>query len=681
MSNFHKEPHEIGLQTDPDPTDVAIISLLQKKYSFSVSSFPTLGNDKLNEILKISSGNYSNGSNLQNSKQSSSSPLLINATTNEIDKTLNSASQKNLIESSSSATTNKLIYVPPQQRVNNHKDHTDESDSFFKQPVKEKSLYKIPQRSTSYKEENHSTTTNKGSWDSIPPQQSTKNDDCITSASSPQQQSTNKNAWDTVPQQSTNKGGGWDVVPPQKPIKNDDWITSAPPPQQSVKKNDWDTFASSPPPQPAKKDDWNTFASSLPPPPQQSSLKVDSWGTNAQQQQSTDQLTNKGGPTWNVATPSSTNIDDRRDTAPQQSNIQTPWGTTTTDTSSGVVADNSNNRNSWLKQAAAFEEELGTKNTTDNENTAKPPRDNYNEGYSNNNNGYEYQNYGKRGDMACYKCNETGHRAFECPNDSTMKISEEEAWEKMMKADAEKNIEDFKEMFEHYSKAAASETFQTIETKLRKAGCNTKIIALEREAIPLRKCLIDLQGNKEKKYLAILTMTDPNKLPKSSGNRAVDAEENFRWLADSGFMKDDFSLPVCFNCKQKGHLSKDCSEPKKEYKRTYLACQNCDSTEHITKYCKEERRDYESRRGGDRGRQSGGRECYKCGSSDHLARESAESAKSNWGVVENPVEGKSTGGGEIAFVTQSDSTSTWNNNNTSHGGYRNNTGNDAVPRW
>ncbi|CAJ0766885.1 13961_t:CDS:2 [Entrophospora sp. SA101] len=589
MSNFHKEPHEIGLQTDPDPTDVAIISLLQKKYSFSVSSFPTLGNDKLNEILKISS-----------------------ATTNEIDKTLNSASQKNLIESSSSATTNKLIYVPPQQRVNNHKDHTDESDSFFKQPVKEKSLYKIPQRSTSYKEENHSTTTNKGSWDSIPPQQSTKNDDCITSASSPQQQSTNKNAWDTVPQQSTNKGGGWDVVPPQKPIKNDDWITSAPPPQQSVKKNDWDTFASSPPPQPAKKDDWNTFASSLPPPPQQSSLKVDSWGTNAQQQQSTDQLTNKGGPTWNVATPSSTNIDDRRDTAPQQSNIQTPWGTTTTDTSSGVVADNSNNRNSWLKQAAAFEEELGTKNTTDNENTAKPPRDNYNEGYSNNNNGYEYQNYGKRGDMACYKCNETGHRAFECPNDSTMKISEEEAWEKMMKADAEKNIEDFKEMFEHYSKAAASETFQTIETKLRKAGCNTKIIALEREAIPLRKCLIDLQGNKEKKYLAILTMTDPNKLPKSSGNRAVDAEENFR----SGFdTSNDFTS----------------------------------SATNIN-----------------------GEDDWK---------KAAESAKSNWGVVENPVEGKSTGGGEIAFVTQSDSTSTWNNNNTSHGGYRNNTGNDAVPRW
>nr|CAG8501250.1 9774_t:CDS:2 [Entrophospora candida] len=546
MNNFHKKLNEVGLQTDPDPTDAAIISLLQEKYLFRVT-FPTLGNDKVNETLKISSDNYPNGNKLQKSKESS--PLFNNTTTptttkslhNNADRTLNNASRKDFIGSSSSATSakpNNLIYVPPQKRVENYKYHNEDSVPFTKQPVKEIQLYKIPQRSSSNKEENHSTT-NRGAWNAIPPQRPIKSDDLAIAV---------------PPQQSVSRGGTWDVTTPQKSTKKNDWVASAP--------------------------------------LQQSSSIIDSWNAYPQQQQS-------AGAAWNASTQQST----------QQSTRQVPWGTATTD-----IADNSSNNNSWLKQASAFEEELGTKNiATNNENTEKPPRDNYNEKYSNYNNGYEYQGYVKRG---FYKCEGTGHRVFECPYDSIKRISKEEAWEKMMKADAEKNIEDFKEMFEHYSKAAPNETFQTIETNLRKAGCNTKIIALERGAIPFRKCLVDLQGNEEKRYLAVLTMTDPNKLPKSSGYRA---EQNFMWLQDSGFMKDDLTSLICYKCKKKGHLPKDCPEPRKEYKPTFLACQNCDSTEHMTKYCKEERHDYENRRGG--GRQSGGRECYKCGSSDHLSRD------------------------------------------------------------
>ncbi|CAJ0840964.1 1960_t:CDS:2 [Entrophospora sp. SA101] len=542
MSNFHKKLNEVGLQTDPDPTDAAIISLLQEKYLFRVT-FPTLGNDKVNETLKISSDNYPNGNKLQKSKESSS--LFNNTTTptttkllhNNADNTLNNASRKDFIGSSSSATSvkpNNLIYVPPQKRVENYKYRNEDSVPFTKQPVKEIQLYKIPQKSSSNKEENHSTT-NRGAWNAVPPQRPIKNDDL---------------AIPVPPQQPVSRDGTWDVTTPQQSTKKNDWVASAP--------------------------------------LQQSPSIIDSWNAYPQQQQS-------AGAAWNAST--------------QQSTRQVPWGTATTD-----IADNSSNNNSWLKQASAFEEELGTKNiVTNNENTEKPPRDNYNEKYSNYNNGYEYQGYGKRG---FYKCEGTGHRVFECPYDPIKRISKEEAWEKMMKADAEKNIEDFKEMFEHYSKAAPNETFQTIETNLRKAGCNTKIIALEREAIPFRKCLVDLQGNEEKRYLAVLTMRDPNKFPKSSGYRA---EQNFMWLQDSGFMKDDLTSLICYKCKKKGHLPKDCPEPRKEYKPTFLACQNCDSTEHITKYCRKERHDYENRRGG--GRQSGGRECYKYGSSDHLSRD------------------------------------------------------------
>ncbi|RIA78817.1 hypothetical protein C1645_672834, partial [Glomus cerebriforme] len=159
-------------------------------------------------------------------------------------------------------------------------------------------------------------------------------------------------------------------------------------------------------------------------------------------------------------------------------------------------------------------------------------------------------------------------------------ISSEEAWKKLLEADKEKDPEDFKEAIELYAKATPEETFQSIERRLRDSNCNGRIIALERPEIPLTKVLVDLQGNTNKKYVARIIMGSPSRLARTAGNRANSEKENFEWLADSGFMVDDFS-PVCFNCKQKGHSSKDCPEPKREIeKQAPLTCQNCGSSEH-----------------------------------------------------------------------------------------------------
>ncbi|KAF0454554.1 putative zinc knuckle transcription factor CnjB [Gigaspora margarita] len=171
------------------------------------------------------------------------------------------------------------------------------------------------------------------------------------------------------------------------------------------------------------------------------------------------------------------------------------------------------------------------------------------------------------------------------------KFPPEEAWNKLLLADRGDDIEEFKEAFEEYAKASPNETFQTIEKKLRMEGCNGRIIALKREGIPLTTCLIDLQGNTNKKYLAQL-ITSPDRLSRASG-KASSEEENFQWLADAGFLAHD-PTPVCFNCKHKGHKTNECPEPKHENERNIpLACQHCGATDHMTKLCKsDERRDH-----------------------------------------------------------------------------------------
>ncbi|RIB24192.1 hypothetical protein C2G38_1958227, partial [Gigaspora rosea] len=133
-------------------------------------------------------------------------------------------------------------------------------------------------------------------------------------------------------------------------------------------------------------------------------------------------------------------------------------------------------------------------------------------------------------------------------------ISSEEAWEKLLQADKERDIDDFKEAFEEYAKATPEETFQSIEKKLRVANCTGRIIAL-REGIPLTKCLIDLQGNIGKRYVVTIIMGSPDRLPRTAGSRAMNEEENLEWLANAGFMRDDHE-PACFNCRGKGHITK-----------------------------------------------------------------------------------------------------------------------------
>lgn len=142
-----------------------------------------------------------------------------------------------------------------------------------------------------------------------------------------------------------------------------------------------------------------------------------------------------------------------------------------------------------------------------------------------------------------------------------------EIWDKLMKAEKDNEPDDFRHWIEEFAKALPNETFQSIERRLRQKNSRGRILALRRE-IPPHKCLIDLQGNTGKKYVAQIVLSDsPGRIPHTTGIKAESEQGNYEWLADAGFMVDD-PTPFCLNCKIKGHLSKDCKEQKGLVERT-----------------------------------------------------------------------------------------------------------------
>lgn len=185
----------------------------------------------------------------------------------------------------------------------------------------------------------------------------------------------------------------------------------------------------------------------------------------------------------------------------------------------------------------------------------------------------------------------SGHSANDCKNPRKIDrsgiadIPAEYAWNELVAASAEGDLDDMKEAIAKYIKATPDVTYVDLEKAFRIQGLQIYIIALEKELQPTYTNM-DLQGNLDKKYSVSFRKSPKHARPKEKDLWPASPEENLERLLDAGEPVDR-GIPKCSNCEQLGHMSKSCPEEKQENAdRPMVKCFNCDEVGHRVRDCK-----------------------------------------------------------------------------------------------
>ncbi|KAJ5168139.1 uncharacterized protein N7482_003733 [Penicillium canariense] len=215
----------------------------------------------------------------------------------------------------------------------------------------------------------------------------------------------------------------------------------------------------------------------------------------------------------------------------------------------------------------------------------------------------------------CKNCRGEGHIARDCKENRKFDLNHvadrlpEEAWGMMKKASDEKDIVDFREAVQVYSKAVPDATYAEIEKKMRGETFKVFLIALEKEREDVLS-LIDLQGQLDREYLVGFFFSDKPMRANQEQRWPRDSDENLERLANAG-LPYDRQVTKCWNCGEMGHSARACKQDRAEVEKTEIKCNNCESIGHRVRDCKEKRR---SKYG-----------CRNCGVEGHEARDCPES--------------------------------------------------------
>jgi ribosomal protein L32 len=166
-------------------------------------------------------------------------------------------------------------------------------------------------------------------------------------------------------------------------------------------------------------------------------------------------------------------------------------------------------------------------------------------------------------------------------------MSAEDAWDLIVKAIDEKDIDDVKEGVQMYIKAQPDVTYDELEVAFRQQGVGIYLIAIEKPAMLGALTNMDLQGNLGKKYTVTYRFSDKVALarPREKALWPKSPEENVERLKDAGEATNR-GLIKCANCEEYGHVARECPQDKMEKERLVIKCFNCGEEGHRVRDCK-----------------------------------------------------------------------------------------------
>ncbi|KAI9763684.1 MAG: hypothetical protein M1840_009157 [Geoglossum simile] len=186
----------------------------------------------------------------------------------------------------------------------------------------------------------------------------------------------------------------------------------------------------------------------------------------------------------------------------------------------------------------------------------------------------------------------------------------EEAWKLLATASDERDLFDFKEAVKMYIKALPGTTYKELEDAFRSSNLSVYLIAVEKEVIAT-STIINLQGKMDCKYLVTYHFSPKARRESEKATWPATPEENLQRLEDAGHVANR-GIPLCNNCEELGHISKNCPEEKRAPVGPEIRCVNCDELGHRSRDCGQDRK------------QEGGNDCRNCKKPGHKAADCTE---------------------------------------------------------